>query len=241
MVKITMLALLMLAPLLALSSEQRFISLGQPPQLIELYTSEGCSSCPPADKRIAQLLNSPDLWTKFVPMTFHVDYWDYLGWRDSFAKPQFSLRQRQLKRSGQLKAVYTPGWVVDGQEWRGFFRGLPLPAAVGRVGGQLTADRRGSTLFVSYEPAGVINEPLIAHLSILGFDYETAVEKGENRGLRLPHQFVVLHSQMSEGQVRWQFDLPAEAATNGGRKALAVWVSQRNQGRPLQVLGGWLE
>src|SRR6266581_5068954 len=68
--------------------------------LVELFTSEGCSSCPPADAWISQLKESPDLWKKIVPVAFHVDYWNNLGWRDRFAKPEFTARQRRYVAAG---------------------------------------------------------------------------------------------------------------------------------------------
>src|SRR4051812_18118930 len=64
----------------------------EPTQLIELFTSEGCSSCPPADEWLHDLGKQPGLWTDFVPVAFHVDYWDYLGWKDIFSTPEFSER-----------------------------------------------------------------------------------------------------------------------------------------------------
>ena len=63
--------------------------------LIELFTSEGCSSCPPAEKWMSGLKSNQDLWKKIIPVTFHVDYWDHLGWRDRFAKPEFTSRQQR--------------------------------------------------------------------------------------------------------------------------------------------------
>src|SRR5690348_8781739 len=62
--------------------------------LLELYTSEGCSSCPPAEAWLSQLKKSPKLWKDFVPVSFHVDYWDYLGWKDPFAMKAYSRRQQ---------------------------------------------------------------------------------------------------------------------------------------------------
>jgi hypothetical protein len=89
--------------------------------LIELFTSEGCSSCPPADAWISHLKDSPDLWKKIVPVAFHVDYWNNLGWRDRFARPEFTARQRRYVAAWHGDSVYTPGFVVNGQEWRGWF------------------------------------------------------------------------------------------------------------------------
>ena len=79
--------------------------------VLELYTSEGCSSCPPADKYISELKSHPGLWTSLIPVAFHVDYWNYIGWEDRFSSPEYSARQRRYARSKNLKTVYTPGCI----------------------------------------------------------------------------------------------------------------------------------
>ncbi len=84
--------------------------------LLELYTSEGCSSCPPADRWISKLKKDDRLWSSMIPVAFHVDYWDYIGWKDRFASPEYSLRQRNYARSKNLKTVYTPGFLLNGEE-----------------------------------------------------------------------------------------------------------------------------
>ncbi|TPW10725.1 MAG: hypothetical protein FD130_2142 [Halothiobacillaceae bacterium] len=107
--------------------------------VLELYTSEGCSSCPPADRWLHQFTTDARLWRDIVPLAFHVDYWDYLGWRDRFAHPEHTARQQTYAAIGGIKTVYTPGLVLNGREWRGWFerRTLPIPpaAAVGVLTG----------------------------------------------------------------------------------------------------------
>src|SRR4051812_33062365 len=78
--------------------------------LLELYTSEGCSSCPPAEKWLSHLKESPGLWKDFVPVAFHVDYWDRLGWRDLLADRGFSDRQLAYAESWHSENVYTPAF-----------------------------------------------------------------------------------------------------------------------------------
>jgi hypothetical protein len=95
--------------------------------LIELFTSEGCSSCPPAEKWISNLKSNPDLWKKIVPVAFHVDYWDHLGWRDRFSKQEFTERQRRYAATWGGDSIYTPGYVLNGREWRGWFGGPAWP------------------------------------------------------------------------------------------------------------------
>ena len=86
--------------------------------LIELYTSEGCSSCPPADRWVSSLQNEPGLWRDFIPVAFHVDYWDYIGWPDRFASPAFTARQYVYAQQQSMRTVYTPGFFNNGKEWR---------------------------------------------------------------------------------------------------------------------------
>ena len=90
--------------------------------LVELFTSEGCSSCPPAEKWLSDLKAAPGLWKHFVPVAFHVDYWDYLGWRDPWASKAFSDRQRAYAQLWRGDSIYTPGFVLNGQEWRSWSR-----------------------------------------------------------------------------------------------------------------------
>src|SRR6516164_9572668 len=82
--------------------------------LLELYTSEGCSSCPPAEAWLGELSRNPNLWRAVVPVSFHVDYWDNLGWKDGFSSREFTLRQRFYAASWGSESVYTPGFVLNG-------------------------------------------------------------------------------------------------------------------------------
>src|ERR1700758_1185011 len=78
--------------------------------LIELFTSEGCSSCPRAEKWLSGLKSNPDLWKRTIPVAFHVDYWDHLGWRDRFSKLEFTERQQYYAAAWRNDSVYTPGF-----------------------------------------------------------------------------------------------------------------------------------
>src|SRR4051794_26867392 len=98
--------------------------------LIELFTSEGCSSCPPAEDWLGRLKQHPGLWQDFVPVSFHVDYWDGLGWPDRFARKEFTARQNTYARSWKAASVYTPGFVLDGREWTGWKSGVPARSVV---------------------------------------------------------------------------------------------------------------
>ena len=90
-----------------------FISSDQQTTLIELYSSEGCSSCPPADQFLSQFSNSNDLWNQYIPVAFHVDYWDYIGWKDAFASADFSNRHQALSVRSRGKGGYVPGNIAE--------------------------------------------------------------------------------------------------------------------------------
>ena len=120
------LTLFWLAASPSLAGELHFESSAEPVQLIELYTSEGCSSCPPADRWLSALERDPGLWEQFVPIAFHVTYWNYLGWSDRFGRAEFDARHRRVAANASA-VVYTPGLFVGGREWRAWRRGARPP------------------------------------------------------------------------------------------------------------------
>src|SRR6059058_108688 len=135
--------------------------------LIELFTSEGCSSCPPAEKWLSALKSSSDLWKKAVPVAFHVDYWDHLGWRDRFAKPEFTSRQRRYAAAWGGDSVYTPGFVVNGREWRDWFGNRALwrerPATAGNLRVTLSDETHVTAVFT---PEDSRTSPLQLHVAL---------------------------------------------------------------------------
>ncbi len=88
--------------------------------LLELYTSEGCSSCPPADQFLSSLESAGVSTEQLIPVAFHVTYWDYICWKDRFANPRFDKRQRELARKNELSTVYTPQFVLSGGDYRAY-------------------------------------------------------------------------------------------------------------------------
>jgi len=223
-----------------IGASQVFQQQGPVPQVIELYTSEGCSSCPPADRYLRTLLDDPQLWKTRIPVAFHVDYWDYIGWKDRFAQERFSQRQRTLQFTGAVSSVYTPGWVVDGKEWRGFFYRQSLPDRSGRSGGLLTLKLDNNLASLQYAPTKQHTHPLRAHLVVMTFDQYSQVKAGENRGKILRHAFIAQSLQQAEGTTRWQFRLDSFNRQQG-RHAIAAWVTEGSTATPLQALGGWLK
>lgn len=232
---------------LAVAAEiQRFESPLDRVSVVELFTSHGCSSCPPADEWLSRLSQAPGLWDRVIPLAFHVDYWDYLGWRDRFASGDHSERQRNYRHSGGLGSVYTPGVLVNGAEWRGWYWGRPLPderrPEVGRL--QLDISPHGPAV-LRFSPGSDWRErPLKAHLAIVGVDLESRIGAGENRGRILRESFVVLGHRGSTHSVErhsWRLDWPAFEPAHPGRHAVVAWISGVDAPTPLQAVGGWLE
>ncbi len=225
-------------------SSQTFSSAGRNVALIELFTSEGCSSCPPADRWLSRLQHDDRLWVDYVPVAFHVDYWDYLGWPDRFADAEFSARQRRYFNEGAVGTVYTPGVFAEGSEWTGWRR-VDTPRA-GRNGdaGLLTATLQSNQAVVDYATEGVEADSLVAHVALLGLGITSEVSRGENRGRTLSHDFVVLGVlsdplERTDGGYATRVNLPVTGHT-AERYALAVWVAAAGSQRPLQAAGGFL-
>ncbi len=207
-------------------------------QLIELYSSQGCSSCPPAENWLNKFEDNKGLWNKVIPLGFHVDYWDRLGWKDPFGSKEYTLRQYAHKKTGNIGSVYTPGFVVDGSEWRGWFKGGSLPEK-GAKTGVLSAKITDNKLEVEYSEK---ISKLELNYAILGFDLKTEITRGENRGRTLTHDFVVLshNRSISEGG-KWEVKIPSTSSLAKSKKyAIALWVNKPGDLDPIQSTGGWL-
>lgn len=163
--------------------------------LVELYTSEGCSSCPPADRWLSQLASG-----RVVPLALHVDYWDYIGWRDRYAQARFGQRQREMVNRGGGRVVYTPQVMLDGKDFRPWHnpaafddavrrnaaRPLQAKLALAVTGG--AAEGWSTRLTGEVLPRKGRSE---AYLALYENGLVSAVEAGENRGARLRHDYVV--------------------------------------------------
>ncbi len=211
--------------------------------LLELYTSEGCSSCPPADRWLSSLADDPRLWRDVVPVAFHVDYWDALGWPDRFASPIYSQRQRRYAQTQLIRTAYTPGFILNGEEWRSWFSHPYLDVKPGISVGSLrliVSDKQATVIFT---PAAGQPANLELHLATLGFGLSSSVNAGENQGRRLVHDFVVLgYEQFPLTQHGAAYEATSELPhprLAGSRSALAAWVSRTDSLRPLQAVGGW--
>jgi len=227
----------------AQSHEMTFSSSAEKASLIELYTSEGCSSCPPAEAWLGSLKSSPKLWTEIFPVSFHVDYWDGLGWPDRFASPAYTQRQRDYAARLGQDSVYTPEFVVDGAEFRGWFHGEPLPHAAAK-GGELRISFGDGKFSGSYAPAGGgTTQGLTLNIAILGEGLISDVKAGENGGRQLKHDFIVLgfvSTPLVAGSGGGKAGpVEIKSATGDSPAAVVGWVSG-SDGAISQVAGGWM-
>ena len=211
--------------------------------IVELYTSEGCSSCPPADSWLSKFKDDKRLWTEFIPVAFHVDYWNYIGWPDRFALPQNSQRQRSYANENNVSTVYTPGVMLNGKEWRAWYYKRPLVLDNSTKAGRLNVDIKDDQLSATFT-SDQKNKTAFLNIAILGFDLMTTVQAGENNGRKLEHDFVVLgYERMSmkdsaEGYtLTTKLPMVIEPAPKTG---LAAWIDYGKDLTPVQATGGWL-
>lgn len=211
--------------------------------LVELYTSEGCSSCPPADRWLSTLRTNPGLWKQFTPIAFHVDYWDYIGWNDEFAQAAFGDRQRRYADEGASRFVYTPGLFRSGSEWSGWRTGEDPATEDGDVGKlKLLVD--GAIVTAQFDAQRDNDENLMLHVAILGMNLETRVKAGENKGKTLRHDFVALDLvsvpfDTGSNVHKAKTELP-DMQTYPTERAIVAWVSTDDDQLPIQSVGGLL-
>lgn len=232
---------LLLASISVNASAAEFKSENVQATLLELYTSEGCSSCPPAEKYLNSLKSDKNLWKEIIPLAFHVDYWDYLGWRDRFAKPEHRLRQENYATLHQQNTIYTPAFFINGKPWRrGLFSGEP--SAQNAETGVLAVKFENRQISASFTPLKTANKSWILNVALLGFGLQSNIQAGENQGRVSQHEFVVLHQQSSASTDKtWSFKLDTHAVISAEQYALVAWVTAVNDPRPVQAVGGYLK
>lgn len=167
--------------------------------LLELYTSEGCDSCPPADKWLSQQKSrpaaSPDS-SALVPLAFHVDYWDSLGWKDRFANAEYTRRQQTQVARANGKFSYTPQFIRNGQDWRRNDRVLgSAEAAAANISIDFALPKTGALIVnakvQSLTPNPTQTQTQTVWLAIYEHNLESIVNAGENKGETLHHDYVV--------------------------------------------------
>ena len=201
--------------------------------VIELYTSEGCSSCPPADRWLSSL-KAGAARGQAVVQAFHVGYWDYIGWVDRFASPAYTARQRKVASWNRLPGIYTPQLVRNGQDWRDYSRAL---ASVEPARARITLQRSGDDAFdAQVTPAEGVGA-WGAYWTATENGHNSKVKAGENAGEFLQHDFVV-RQYVAAGEYRGPSNLSfrAIAAQAGHLRQVNLVVFDPKSGKPLQAI-----
>lgn len=199
---------------------------GQPAVLVELYTSQGCSSCPPADAVLAMLATNPAI----VALALHVDYWDYIGWKDEFAVPSHTSRQRAYAKVKGNRAIYTPQFVIGGVDFvegtnPGSIKSLVKAHMAGSSPVTMTIVRTGNRLTIR----AIANPPLGRRSQVQLVRYTPSqsvdIRRGENAGRTISYTNIVTSWQVLAD---WpgQAPLELEAAVTGGDPIVVIIQSE---------------
>jgi hypothetical protein len=212
--------------------------------MLELYTSEGCSSCPPTDAWLSTLKESD----KVVPLAFHVTYWDYIGWKDPFSDLRYDNRQREIERFNDGSTLYTPQLVLDGKDYRSrsdFWQDIekidsqsaPVDLAVSAL---VNGRRANVTMDINIENAPV--KEVAMYLAVYENNLSSQVNAGENQGRMLRHDFVVrqLYGPFIQSQPNGEgrFKQSVGLLENWKRKDLnlVLFAQNPNTGEVLQAV-----
>lgn len=206
--------------------------------VVELYTSEGCNSCPPADRWLSKLQSDPTV----VALAFHVDYWDRLGWKDRFASAEFTARQASQQASNGARFSYTPQVVVDGRDRTDWSRAAVPASARPPAAIDVVLAHQGDRFVATVTPAASAPQRLAAYWAVTEQGHVTAVKAGENEGATLHHDFVVRDYQpvaawaaRSSAPVTLTFR-PATPADAAHPRSVNLVVVDAATGRPVQAV-----
>jgi hypothetical protein len=214
--------------------------IGQPKAVIELFTSQGCAQCPPADALLTSLAERDDV----VALAYHVDYWDYIGWEDTFGDANYSDRQRAYAKSWGSSSIFTPQMVINGEEGVVGSRRDEVQDAVAsaQLPLSLSIERHDDMLKVQI-PAdsglGDANVWLVRYLDRA----DVEIDSGENAGKAMVYTQVVTDRQMLgmwEASTGAQIKLPLGELRGDGNGGLVVLVQQERNGLPGPILGAAL-
>lgn len=232
---------LLVSPATALAASCSAANAGQRIPLVELFTSEGCSSCPPADRWLSSMRHAPAGASQVTALAYHVDYWDYIGWKDRFAVAEHGERHARMVANSGGRVRYTPQVFVNGEEYPEWRSNGPLPRGQ-TAGATIKATTRPNgeqhwqlALQGSTHAAG----PFTLTLAMVENGLSSQINAGENRGRLLAHDFVVrsIHEVEVRGpefELEANLSLPPEAEA---KNSSAVIVVRNRSGEVLQSLG----
>jgi hypothetical protein len=218
--------------------------------LVELYTSEGCDSCPPADRWLSSLGLRGFAPDRVVPIALHVDYWDYIGWKDPYARQAHSTRQRKMAKLARAAMVYTPQVLLQGQDFRHWSSGA-FEQAVAKINARpatarisLALDTGRKDAFAVEAAAELQDASPSSDIALFLGAYEnklvSEVKAGENRGKSLPHDYVVLQwvgpLEFKAGKLAERHLLPLLPRAVPGHSGVVAFVQNRATAEVLQAL-----
>ncbi len=218
--------------------------------LVELYTSEGCDSCPPADRWLSSLGPRGYAPDRVVPVALHVDYWDYIGWKDPYARQAHSARQRKMAQLARAAAIYTPQVLLQGQDFRSW-GGSAFDAAVAKINARpakarisLSLDTGRKDAFEVGAAAELENASSDGAIALFLGAFEnklvSEVKAGENRGKTLPHDYVVLQwvgpLEFKAGKLAERHTLPLLPKAVPANSGVVAFVQNRATAEVLQAL-----
>jgi hypothetical protein len=218
--------------------------------LVELYTSEGCDSCPPADRWLSSLGPRGYAPDRVVPIALHVDYWDYIGWKDPYARQAHSARQRKMASLARAAAIYTPQVMLQGRDFRNWRAGA-FEEAVAQINARparariaLSLDTQSKDAFAVEVAAELLAGVVPADMGLYLAAYEnklvSEVKAGENRGKTLPHDYVVLQwtgpLEFKAPKLVERQRLPLLPKAIPANSGVAAFVQSRSTGEVLQAL-----
>ena len=217
----------------ALAGETR----DKPKAVLELFTSQGCSSCPPADALLEQMSKSPD----YIALAYHVDYWDYIGWPDTYGAKANSDRQRDYAASWGSSRIFTPQMVVNGVKGVVASRESEVEGAVGSTGLHLPVALTSSEDMLEVAIAGDDSmEAAVVWLVTFIDRADVAIERGENQGKTIAYTQIVTGRQavgMWEPQSGAHFKLPLAEIIDAPSNGAVILVQQERNGLPGRILG----
>jgi hypothetical protein len=206
--------------------------------VVELYTSEGCNSCPPADRWLSKLKADPAV----VALAFHVDYWDRLGWKDRFASPAFTARQATQQATNGARFSYTPQVVVDGRDRTDWSRASVPAASRPTAPVEVVLAQRGDRFVATVTPGAGAPQRLAGYWAVTEQGHVTAVKAGENEGVTLHHDFVVrdyepVAAWSARGGASETLSFKPKAAADAAHpRSVNLVVVDAASGRPLQAV-----
>lgn len=217
--------------------------------LLELYTSEGCSSCPPADRFLSDIKKSGEYKNTLIPLAFHVTYWDYIGWKDAYASTLFDNRQRDIAHKNSQNTIYTPQFVMSGKDFR---RYKTFSQDIGGISRQAsTVDLTITIDHVNQPELALTLDTDISRSKVKDVQFFIAVTEdglfsevsdGENEGERLQHDYVVrklygpYFQSMPEATLSQMTKIPIAKSWRRDNLAIVAFAQNPHTGEILQAV-----